>query len=212
MPSCMPRDGQISRLQCRNCFKRAEFECKGVKLQTEETRKNMKKKKKTKKHTDVATVPSVPLPGLQIGTPLPNKGACKHFKKSYRYFRFPCCGRAFACPVCHELSGCEFANGTYSVRATHEICGKCSSEQKIEGDSQVCSACKFNMGKRRGRTAHFWSGGTRDNTLLSKKDCRKKKGGGSSLKTTSKKSLRVGLKGKKEREKKLAGGRVNNKK
>ena len=51
------------------------------------------------------------------GTPLANKGACKHFKKSYRYFRFPCCGRAFACPVCHELSGCEFANGTYSVRS-----------------------------------------------------------------------------------------------
>jgi hypothetical protein len=93
----------------------------------------------------------------------------------------------------------------YSVRATHEICGKCSVEQKIEGDFQVCSACKFNMGKRRGR-AQFWSGGggVRDNASLSKKDRRKKKkgGGGSSLKTTSKKSLRVGLKGKKEREKK----------
>ena len=60
------------------------------------------------------------------------------------------------------------------------------------------------MGKRRGRTAHFWRGGPRDSTLLSKKDRRKKKGGGSSLKTTSKKSLRVGLKGKKEREKKQA--------
>ena len=68
------------------------------------------------------------------------------------------------------------------------------------------------MGKRRGRTAHFWSGGTRDNTLLSKKDRRKKKGGGSSLKTTSKKSLRVGLKGKKEREKKHANRSSGSKK
>ena len=227
MPAIMPRSGQVSRIQCRSCFKQTEFECEGITMETEQMRRSERQTHKKKKNNSTVIAPTVPVPGLRIGTPLPNKGACKHFRKSYRFFRFPCCGRAFACPVCHEIggtslplplslclvhqhnsqqpTGCDMANGTYSVRATHEICGKCSVEQKIEGDFQVCSACKFNMGKRRGR-AQFWSGGggVRDNASLSKKDRRKKKkgGGGSSLKTTSKKSLRVGLKGKKEREKK----------
>jgi hypothetical protein len=30
---------------------------------------------------------------LKLGTPLPNKGACKHYKRSYRWMRFPCCGK-----------------------------------------------------------------------------------------------------------------------
>ena len=44
--------------------------------------------------------------GLIVGKPLPNKGACRHYAHSYRWLRFPCCGRAHPCAVCHELSDC----------------------------------------------------------------------------------------------------------
>ncbi|CAK0859279.1 unnamed protein product, partial [Prorocentrum cordatum] len=40
--------------------------------------------------------------GVVAGQPLPGKGACKHFTKSYRWLRFPCCGRAFPCVMCHD--------------------------------------------------------------------------------------------------------------
>lgn len=39
---------------------------------------------------------------FKVGLPLPNNGACKHAKGSNRYFRFPCCGKAFACDECHN--------------------------------------------------------------------------------------------------------------
>ena len=47
--------------------------------------------------------------GLVIGRPLPNKGACKHFSFSYRWLRFPCCGRAHPCAACHAASDCPAA-------------------------------------------------------------------------------------------------------
>ena len=61
---------------------------------------------------------------LQAGKPLPNKGACAHFKQSYRWLRFPCCGRAFPCASCHEASDCPAAS--MGVWASRMICGKCS--------------------------------------------------------------------------------------
>lgn len=30
---------------------------------------------------------------FKLGTPLPDNGTCKHYKKSFRWLRFPCCGR-----------------------------------------------------------------------------------------------------------------------
>ena len=45
---------------------------------------------------------------LKLGTALPNKGACKHYKHSHRWMRFPCCGKAYPCDVCHaEAEGHE---------------------------------------------------------------------------------------------------------
>lgn len=34
---------------------------------------------------------------FKLDTELPNRGTCKHSKFSYRFFRYPCCGRAFPC-------------------------------------------------------------------------------------------------------------------
>jgi hypothetical protein len=30
---------------------------------------------------------------IKINTPLPLNGACQHYKKSFRWLRFPCCGK-----------------------------------------------------------------------------------------------------------------------
>ena len=38
--------------------------------------------------------------GVVVGRPLPNKGTCAHYKHSYRWLRFPCCGRAYPCAAC----------------------------------------------------------------------------------------------------------------
>uniref|UniRef100_A0A1I8JQZ7 C3H1-type domain-containing protein n=1 Tax=Macrostomum lignano TaxID=282301 RepID=A0A1I8JQZ7_9PLAT len=34
-------------------------------------------------------------PDIRPGQPLPSNGTCRHYKRSYRWLRFPCCGRAF---------------------------------------------------------------------------------------------------------------------
>ncbi|ORX95630.1 hypothetical protein K493DRAFT_24160 [Basidiobolus meristosporus CBS 931.73] len=40
--------------------------------------------------------------GLAPGQPLPDKGTCKHYKKSYRWLTFPCCGKSYPCDQCHD--------------------------------------------------------------------------------------------------------------
>eukprot|EP00966_Prymnesium_polylepis_P141841 3275165-Prymnesium_polylepis.4 len=45
---------------------------------------------------------------------------------SYRWLRFPCCGRAHPCAMCHEASDCPAAS--LGVWATRMLCGKCSRE------------------------------------------------------------------------------------
>ena len=139
-------------------------------------------------------------PAIKEGQLLPNNGACDHFKKSYRWLRFPCCGKAWPCPICHELSGCD--GGSMGVLANRMICGKCSHEQNYA--NSACDACKFHMGKSKGGGAHWnGGGGNRDTSTLSRKDHRKNKGVSRSgaLKTTSKKNERVGTKGKAKRAK-----------
>eukprot|EP00037_Helgoeca_nana_P018896 m.182372 g.182372 ORF g.182372 m.182372 type:complete len:434 (+) comp24639_c0_seq1:848-2149(+) len=133
-------------------------------------------------------------PRIVEGHELPNLGSCDHFKKSLRWLRFPCCGKACACPVCHELDGCE-SLGTIANRM---ICGKCSCEQNF--GNRPCESCGFHMGKGRGGASH-WSGGggSRNFSQLSRKDHRKNKGVSRSgaAKTVSQKSKRVGVAGKK---------------
>ncbi|EDQ86295.1 uncharacterized protein MONBRDRAFT_28460 [Monosiga brevicollis MX1] len=87
------------------------------------------------------------------GRALPDNGACQHFRKSYRWYRWKCCGRAYPCPVCHELAGCEGAID--GVLANRQICGKCSREQMI--NNTACEACGANL-KGKSSRGH-WQGG-----------------------------------------------------
>jgi len=103
--------------------------------------------------------------GLVAGQPLEKFGACAHYKKSARWFRFSCCKRVFPCDKCHD------AASTHTIEfANRMICGYCSREQNYS--PHACAVCGHSFVPR--RTA-FWEGGkgTRDRTKLSKKDPRK---------------------------------------
>ncbi|OIR58677.1 MAG: zf-CHY type zinc finger protein [Amphiamblys sp. WSBS2006] len=112
---------------------------------------------------------------LSPGEPLPETGTCKHYKKSYRWLRFRCCGRLFPCDICHE----EEINGPDGDRhvpemAARMVCGFCSREQNV-GETCLCG-----KGTTKGKQNPFWEGGkgVRNTVALSKKDSKKYKGAG----------------------------------
>jgi len=104
--------------------------------------------------------------GLHAGEPLPDRGACRHYKRSHRWFRFTCCAKVYACDRCHdegEAHGNEWAN--------RMICGWCSREQNYAVES--CQFCGRSVIGRRGNG--YWEGGkgTRNRVLMRRGDKRK---------------------------------------
>lgn len=100
------------------------------------------------------------------GQPLPQNGACQHYKKSTRWFRFSCCNKVFPCDRCHDHTSnhpCE--------RALRMVCGKCSREQQF---SEACTFCGHAFETK---FTPFWEGGkgTRDKVKMSRRDPRKYK-------------------------------------
>ncbi|ORX63125.1 hypothetical protein DM01DRAFT_1403493 [Hesseltinella vesiculosa] len=130
---------------------------------------------------------------LIVGQALPNQGTCKHYGKSKRWFRFPCCHKLYACDVCHDKEQDHVADTAF-----RQVCGVCSKEQSIIG-GRPCVHCGHEFERSLGKGA-FWEGGqgTRSKQLMSRNDPHKHKGIG---KTTSKKQDRVGLSGKQNRDK-----------
>ncbi|KAG2187360.1 hypothetical protein INT44_005046 [Umbelopsis vinacea] len=124
--------------------------------------------------------------GLVVGQPLPHQGACEHYRKSRRWFRFSCCNRIYACDRCHDEK-----EDHKSELAKMHVCGFCSRE--FASSKSVC-ACGQEPGKYHAGT--FWEGGegTRNKKIMSRKD--KHKYSSSPLKTSSKKQQRVGEAGK----------------
>ncbi|KAI8060798.1 hypothetical protein BC940DRAFT_311371 [Gongronella butleri] len=130
---------------------------------------------------------------LMVGQPLPNQGTCKHYGKSKRWFRFPCCSKLYACDVCHDKQEDHVAE-----TAHRQVCGMCSKEQTIVG-GRPCLHCAHEFDRSLGKGA-FWEGGqgVRSKQLMSRNDSHKHKG---LSKTGSKKQDRVGLSGKQNRDK-----------
>lgn len=126
-----------------------------------------------------------------LGQPLPNKGVCEHYRHSFRWFRFQCCGKAFPCDVCHDSSDCAQAN--LGKIASRMICGLCSKEQSSAVKQCVCGN---EVGRKKTLTSH-WEGGTgcRDLSKMSVADKKKFRG---LNKTESKKQTRVGANAKKK--------------
>ncbi|KAI9178893.1 hypothetical protein H9P43_005555 [Blastocladiella emersonii ATCC 22665] len=135
--------------------------------------------------------------GIVPGQPLPRSGRCAHYSKSYRWFRFPCCGRAYPCDVCHEN---EKPDDHAMVRANRMVCGHCSKEQPFS--QAPCAFCHASLVAK--PSSGFWEGGkgTRDTSRMSTKE--KKKHAGRN-KTVSAKAERVGAAGAAKRKKKADG-------
>lgn len=106
--------------------------------------------------------------GITSGTELPLKGRCKHYSKSYRWFRFSCCNRVFPCDRCHDEAE-EHPN----EHANRMICGLCSREQNYRPED--CSFCGRSVIRKTG--GGFWEGGkgTRDRVKMNRNDPRKHK-------------------------------------
>lgn len=103
---------------------------------------------------------------IKEGEELPGKGTCKHYKKSYRWLRFSCCGSLYPCDICHDEQ-----SGHKAETAFRMVCRLCSKEQSAKQD------CSCGMDLKR-KHAQFWEGGkgNRDRITMSRKDSKKYKG------------------------------------
>ncbi|XP_072409275.1 uncharacterized protein [Chiloscyllium punctatum] len=122
-----------------------------------------------------------PGPVLQYGKPLPEFGTCVHYKKSFRWLRFPCCGRAYPCDVCHDDD-----QDHVMEMANRMICGYCAKEQPYS-NGKPCISCRAMMTK--GFHSSHWEGGRgcRNRIKMSHKDKQKYS---NSMKTVSRRSQR----------------------
>lgn len=160
-PGVTAARGDSAMAICRECHKRMSFRIQEVKfLQISAATIRASRTAGGKKVRENL--------GITAGTPLPNEGRCSHYKKSYRWFRFSCCGRVFPCDRCHDEQADhppEFAN--------RMLCGLCSREQNYRPDD--CGICHAHLTKKPGKG--FWEGGkgTRDPARMSRKDPRKYK-------------------------------------
>ncbi|KAL4932814.1 uncharacterized protein BDV17DRAFT_176123 [Aspergillus undulatus] len=117
--------------------------------------------------------------GIVAGQELPRRGRCMHYSKSYRWFRFSCCSKVFPCDKCHDA-----ATDHPNEHANRMICGFCSREQIYRPEN--CGVCRSYLIGKAG--SGFWEGGkgTRNKTLMSRKDPRKyKRRGGTTPRGTS---------------------------
>ncbi|RKP08846.1 hypothetical protein THASP1DRAFT_7508, partial [Thamnocephalis sphaerospora] len=101
------------------------------------------------------------------GKPLPNNGSCKHFRRSHRWMRFPCCGKVYPCNTCHDDE--EDHDHEWARRM---ICGYCSLEQPFSDKPCACGAVLAKIGHR-----EFWEGGAgmRNRAQMSRREPRKYK-------------------------------------
>ncbi|KAI4110907.1 MAG: hypothetical protein LQ339_000909 [Xanthoria mediterranea] len=106
--------------------------------------------------------------GIVAGQELPRRGRCRHYAKSYRWFRFSCCAKVYACDRCHDEN-----ESHPNEHANRMICGYCSREQNYRPED--CGLCRATVVGKKG--SGFWEGGkgTRDKARMSRKDPRKYK-------------------------------------
>lgn len=152
--------GQTKEFNCENCHTKLSILTESTKFQYIQPRINK---------TDSSAINYKKLrdPAVQKGKPLPEKGICKHFKQSHRWLRFPCCGRAYPCDVCHD----EKQDHPMEL-ATRMICGFCAKEQPY-GNGKPCISCGSMMTK--GTHTTHWEGGRgcRNKVKMSRNDRQK---------------------------------------
>ncbi|XP_036005721.1 uncharacterized protein si:dkey-24l11.2 isoform X1 [Fundulus heteroclitus] len=137
--------GQTKEFNCESCHSKLSILAESTRFQYIQPRTS------SKTGPSAVAYKTIRDPAVQKGKPLPDKGTCKHYKQSHRWLRFPCCGRAYACDVCHD------ENQDHPMElATRMICGFCAKEQPY-GNGKPCTSCGSMM-TRGTRTSH-WEGG-----------------------------------------------------
>lgn len=181
--------GRVMEVRCRGCHSVMKFAADAVKL-TPLTFDGVDSSKFSGKVYTVGSRKNrrVPKdPAIQEGKPLPENGACKHYKKSFRWLRFPCCGKAYPCDICHDDK-----EDHPMVFANRMICGYCCKEQAYAAE-RPCKGCGGALTKV--HTTHWEGGkGCRNKVTMSRNDEKKY----SNLEKTVSKSLQEKKTGKKK--------------
>ncbi|KAL6736924.1 hypothetical protein Aduo_007224 [Ancylostoma duodenale] len=160
--------GSTHKSWCRECHTLCEFTVTAVRFRGDLSKIPAEDLVTASKIPKVKKEVTKPVGAIVEGQPLPELGTCKHYKKSYRWFRFPCCGRAFPCDICHE----ESVGGEHEMKfANRMICGHCSKEQSYTA-GKPCVNCNSSVTRSR---SQFWEGGKgcRDQTMMSRNDVHK---------------------------------------
>ncbi|KAJ2744698.1 hypothetical protein GGI20_002753 [Coemansia sp. BCRC 34301] len=181
--------GSTTALSCRSCYAKVGMSVHepqfvrlmgGIALGGSESAAQISKEVERTRKAKVNKREELARLGVVSGQPLPDHGACKHFRKSTRWLRFPCCGKTFPCVTCHDDK--EDHEHEY---AQIMLCGHCSKEQRISKMEQsgLCVGCGAQVIKRLDGNHAFWQGGTgvRDRTRMSRKDPRKFQGFGKTV-------------------------------
>jgi len=155
---------------CSSCHTKMEIQIMASKFT--QLQKNGEKLQEVK----TVAKKAVKHPGIKEGSPLPDQGTCKHYKKSYRWLRFPCCGKVYPCDICHE----EGEENDHEMKfATRMICGHCSKEQPFAKD-KPCVSCKSNVTKS--KSSHWEGGkGCRNRATMDRNENRKTAGMGKTI-------------------------------
>ncbi|KAJ3354643.1 hypothetical protein HDU91_005752 [Kappamyces sp. JEL0680] len=162
--------GNVSGMNCRNCHALLVFSASGTTCKSYVTRVELSASTLAKIKAQKVLRKREKREGISVGEPLPKNGTCAHYRRSYRWFRFPCCGKLFPCDDCHQEAN---SDGHEIVWATRMICGFCSREQPYS--QRPCSCGKDLTGNQ---SSGFWEGGhgTRDQRKMNKNDPKKYKG------------------------------------
>ncbi|KAL3421740.1 CHY zinc finger domain-containing protein [Phlyctema vagabunda] len=158
LPGIVSVQGETTPNVCRECHQKFTFKLPSVKFLRITSTSSRAPTSGPRRKKEVL--------GLVAGTELPKRGRCRHYAKSYRWFRFSCCQKVYACDKCHdedEEHPHEWAN--------RMICGWCSREGNYRPED--CAVCHQTLVGKRG--GGFWEGGkgTRDKVKMSRKDKRK---------------------------------------
>ncbi|XP_039629350.1 uncharacterized protein si:dkey-24l11.2 [Polypterus senegalus] len=154
--------GYNKEFNCTYCYRKLNILVESVKFQYIQPRARTETAPTFQQHRKFYRDPAV-----QSGKPLPEKGTCKHYRQSYRWLRFPCCGRAYPCDICHN----EAQNHEMEL-ATRMICGYCAKEQPYSNGT-LCISCGSFM--TRGSHTSHWEGGQgcRNKLKMARKDKQK---------------------------------------
>lgn len=158
LPGIVSVQGETTSNICRECHQKFTFKIPQTKFLRISQTDRLPPSSGPRKKKEVL--------GLVAGTELPKRGRCRHYTKSFRWFRFSCCQKVYACDKCHD-EGEEHPNEW----ANRMICGWCSREGNYRPED--CGFCHgLLVGKKSGG---FWEGGkgTRDKVRMSRKDKRK---------------------------------------